>query len=97
MDLFDIGVNTLNPYGGLGGILGSAGVNSLVDFTIFADGQKLNHLGNGKNIGQVSLDFGFGTFSSGVGAIFGSHSAAAVFVDIATGNVSGQTQEIIKD
>ena len=98
MDFFDITVNTFNPFNRLGGIIGVAGVNSLVDYTPFADGQRqLNYLGNGKNIGQTSLDFSFGAFSGGAGTIFGSGSSTATIVDIVTGNASRQAQEIIKD
>lgn len=100
MDLFDITVNTFNPYTGIGGMLGGAGVNSLVDFyPMTENGPQLNYLGNGKNIGQVGLDFSFGTFSGGANSIFGSGSGsaatAATIIDIATGSASNQTQALI--
>lgn len=96
MDLFDVAVNTFNPYGGVGGALGGAGLNSLVDYyPMSGNNQQLSYLGNGKNVGQVGLDFSFGSFSGGTSYIFGSGSAAATFVDIATGSASNQTQALV--
>lgn len=96
MDLFDITVNTFNPFNKIGGMFGGAGINSLVDFyPMSADGSQWNYLGSGKNIGQVGLDFSFGTFSGGANYIFGSSSAAATIIDITTGGASNQAQSLI--
>jgi RHS repeat-associated protein len=66
IDAFDIATSTLNPYGGLSGAIGMAGINSLVDYNPFSiSNQQLNYLGNGKNIFQVGFDFSFSAFGEG--------------------------------
>lgn len=91
MDLFDIAVNTFNPYG----VVGGAGINSMIDFTPFSDDQKLYMLGNGKNVGQVGIDFSYGLFGEGTKSILGPTSNAATFLDIVYGNISVVGQESI--
>jgi RHS repeat-associated protein len=98
LDLFDISVNTFNPFGGLAKVYTTAGLSSLVDISpLSSPKNRFAIIGAGKNIGQVGLDFGFGVFSGAIGYTFESAQGAATFIEIVTGNVSSATQDLIKD
>jgi hypothetical protein len=100
MDAFDIFTNTLNPFRtSLRGRVLMGGVNSLVDINLFAEqGQRLSYLGNGKSFGQVGIDFSFGFFNEGIkytfGALGGSNAKRDFVLEIMSGCVSGQVQNI---
>lgn len=102
IDAFDIATSTLNPYGGLSGSIGMAGINSLVDYNPFAaSGNQFSTLGNGKNIFQVGFDFSFSSFGEGVkftyGTLGGTNGVAGMFTDIVTGNAGTQVQDLARD
>jgi RHS repeat-associated protein len=102
IDGFDITTGALNPYKSVVSLIGLAAINSAVDYNAFSmSNQRLNYLGNGKNIFQVGFDFSFSLFGEGAkftyGTLGGTKGAVGMFTDITTGNLGGQVQQLAGD
>ena len=97
IDGFDIATSTLLPSGSITQAVGTAVINSLVDYKPFnSPGEQFNSLGNGKSIFQVGFDFSFSFFGEGLKSTYstlgGTSGAVPLFTDIVTGTVSNEVQ-----
>jgi hypothetical protein len=81
--------------------VGSALINSTVDYTPFAlEGNRFNTLGDGKNPAQFAFDFSFGIFGEATKLTFGSlggPSSVNMFTDVLVGNAGSKVQDLSAD